>query len=251
MKNLLLLAVIFLTANSLTGQSRERDRNLVAFSQDANAITQCKCSIETKEARMMKLCSEYMEAYSTLLAEKELESIVGNLENTGNCSKDKVRKYLNIFHKDRVDILDENYIRKIGDRNKDCALGVAIDIYQILGKKRFNRQDVCQLLGCDLDNSQRVKSRGGEETLWKYTGEKAFVADEGVFGWRYRCIVVKPTREAFNATDITSAEKDAENNRDNTRPDEEEIDSEVVKYEEVHGVDPEWKKKEAVDIWED
>ncbi len=253
MKNLLFFIAILLTSSALSAQfSNERVRNLQLLSISTNEIMQSDATVESKEARVIKLFGDYMKSYSAIISDKELDSIVKDIESDNKCNKAQIMEHLATFKEDNQRILSPRYIASKGDIRSDCALKSAVRLYSVLGNDAIAEKSLCRTGNCDNKTAVRSMSRG-EKTYWKYTGEKQFVADKDVLAWRYKCIQV--TKVAERET-VNNDEQDTRSTKQAPITDESEIgrpygDDGVspVNYVRVMNSQPEWKKVDLVDLW--
>ena len=227
MKKLLLPAIFIAFAFVSKAQfSGERERNIQLLSMQVRNISDSDASMDAKESMLLKLCTEYINNIKDNSLDKELSGVVSQIESN-KCDVDKITAYIAKFKAERSGVLSADYIKSVGNVKTDCALSAAVKLYQIIDTEKFGSNEICELLGCDKNTDRRVKSRG-EETFWKFTGEKKFVTEAGIIGWRYLCI--KVTKDESKQADNTST-------------------SSKASYTPVAGASPEWKKGDLVDIW--
>lgn len=254
MKNLLLLLFITFSFALQAQFSQERERNMQLLAVEANEIAYNGTTIEAREAKMVKLFNTYMSSFPSIVAEKELENVVQAIKRD-KCSMQSIRGYLNKFTKAPNGVLTDRFVSSFGDVRTNCALKYAVRIYNVVGPDKIASNDLCKTLGCDNNTSIRMMSRG-EKTYWKYTGQKRFVTDDEVTGWRYECVNVKVI------ADKTSDEKTRNASDKGTNDDRLQTGSgsgipygdDMVfppntKFETVDGSTNEWKKEDLVDIW--
>jgi hypothetical protein len=255
LKNLLLPALLLIGISVQAQFSKERERNIHLFKLEAHEIAMSKATTETKEARLSKLCSDYLSSMATLKADEQ----IAKFHKYDDCDQSKIKAYIKVFLNDNKKVLTRDYVSKQGKKD-DCALNAAVNLYELLGPSNLASSDICGPGGCDKNTEKRMKSRGAKEQYWMYTGEKKYIVDEKVSGWRYKCVLVEDGPEhpmgIVTEDDSKSEEMEPEGEmkeetkgRNETKEDFEEPYTFENDYVIVPDVVPVWKKQELVDIW--
>ena len=257
----LMLPALLLIGVSLQAQfSKERERNIHLFKVEAHEIAMSRANTSAKEARLIKLCSDYLASIATLRADEEITK----LNKNDNCDQSKIKNYIKIFLNDNKKVLTSDYVSKLGKKD-DCAITAAVNLFELLGPSNLADSDICGPGGCDKNSEKRMKSRGAKAQYWMYTGEKKYFVDEQVSGWRYKCILVEEApsdskEEMAEVDQKDDAMKTKESKEDEMLKKKEGRNETIEDFEEPYTFEndyvivpdssPVWKKQELVDIWE-